>query len=152
MSEIKNGRVLVGINCNDKIRAFDADRDFIKQVTGTIEGMGDVLREIKDKNIAIHGLTNWAGDTFDTLPGAFPEILSKFNSVVVSGKIGIKKPNPAIFRHAQQAFGNLAPQSVWYFDDKPGNVATAQSAVGWNAAVFENADTVRTALGLQPKR
>lgn len=130
------------------IRAFEADRDFIRQVTGVVEGMEQTLKDAAAKGIEIYGLTNWAGDTFETLAPAFPGIMRHFNAVVVSGKAGIKKPDPAIFRLAQETFGNPEPSRVWYFDDKPVNVAAAQKSAGWNGATFENAGTVRRALGL----
>ncbi len=135
----------------DDLRAYNADRDFVKVVRGVLPGMRDVLEELEDKGYRIMGLTNWAGDTYETLPKAFPDILGHFNQVVVSGKVHLKKPDEKIFRHAQEDFGNPDVSEVYYFDDKPKNVAAAQKAVGWNAFVFKDANTVRQALALAPK-
>lgn len=132
----------------EDIRAFGADREFLKQVRNVLPDMKEVLEEISDKGYRIVGLTNWAGDTYDTLPKAFPDILKHFNDVVVSGKVHIKKPDEKIFQLAQERFGNPDVSKVYYFDDKQRNIEAAQKAVGWKGFVFENADTVRRALAL----
>ena len=135
----------------DDIRAFAADRDYIKQVRSVVPGMKEVLDELEANGDRIVGLTNWAGDTYDKLPGAFPDIMGHFNKVVVSGKVHLKKPDPAIFALAQKEFGNPDTADVYFFDDKAANVAAAKKAVGWNAVVFEDANTVRRALALKPR-
>jgi 2-haloacid dehalogenase len=135
----------------EDIRAFGADRDYLKQVRNALPGMKEVLDDIAGKGYRIVGLTNWAGDTYDTLDRKFPDMLAHFNAVVVSGKVGLVKPNPDIFTLAQQTFGDPDPATVYYFDDKPENIAAARKAVGWNGIVFENANTVRHALALKPK-
>lgn len=129
------------------IHAFDADKNFIDQVRGTIPGMEDTLKDISAKGIKIYGLTNWAADTFPTLKKAFSSITKHFSDVVVSGEVGIKKPNPAIFQLAHKQFG-LDGKEVYFFDDKPTNTAAAQQAAGWNGITFQDASTVRTALKL----
>ena len=121
----------------DEIQAFNADREFIGQVRGTVPGMPEILKAIAGKGYGIFGLTNWAADTYQTLPTAYPEILGLFDKVVVSGAAGIKKPDPEIFRLAAQEFGNPAPSQVYYFDDKSGNISAAQEAVGWNGVLFD---------------
>ena len=132
----------------EELRAFGADREFIKQVRNVLPGMKEVLDEIANNGDRIVGLTNWAGDTYDTLPTAFPDILGHFNKVVVSGKVHMKKPDPAIFQLAQKEFGNPDVSEVYYFDDKATNIAAAEKAVGWKGFVFKDADTVRRALCL----
>lgn len=120
----------------DEILAFNADREFIKQVRGIIDGMPEVLRAAKAKGYKLYGLTNWAADTFQTLPRAFPEVLGLLDKVVVSGEVGIKKPSPEIFRLAAKEFGSPNPSQVYYYDDKVNNIETAVRTVGWNARVF----------------
>ncbi len=135
----------------DDIRAFGADRDYLKQVRNVVPGMKEALEEIKANGDRIVGLTNWAGDTYDKLPGAFPDILGQFNKVVVSGKVHLKKPDAKIFTLAQEEFGNPEPSQVYFFDDKVENVAMASRAVGWNGVQFVDAGTVRRALKLKLK-
>lgn len=133
------------------IRAFGADKNFIKQVRSVIPGMQNVINDIVANGDRVVGLTNWASDTYDVMPRAFPDILSRFNEVVVSGKVQVKKPAPEIFRIAHSAFGSPNPSETYYFDDKAANVAAAQKSVGWNAFTFVDANTVREALVLSPE-
>jgi len=131
-----------------EIRAFTAGSENLKWIRNVIPGMKEVLGELTRKGYRVVGLTNWHGDIYDALPEAFPEILGHLSQVVVSGKVGMRKPDPAIFRHAHEAFGSPDASDVYYFDDKPRNTETAQKTVGWNAFVFKNADTVRQALAM----
>ena len=130
------------------ILAFNADQDFLKIITGIMPGMEDMLKELKGHGYELYGLTNWSGDTFDKLDAAYPHITGLFNKIVVSGKVGIKKPDPAFYAHAQKEYDNPEPANVYFFDDKPRNTTGAKDSVGWNGIVFKDASTVRKALKL----
>ncbi len=47
-----------------------------------------------------------------------------FDAVVISGQVGMRKPEPAIYRHACAELG-LAPRECVFVDDLPHNVAAA---------------------------
>src|SRR5688500_8820177 len=81
----------------DDILAFNADRDFIKQIRGILPGMEQTLNDIAAAGHPVYGLTNWASDTFETLRNAYPQISNLFNHIVVSGSVGLKKPDARIF-------------------------------------------------------
>lgn len=133
----------------DEIRAYGMKKEFLKQVRGIVPGMEKVIDDLKAQGHRVVGLTNWHGDLFDMLKEAYPKLLKKFNKVVVSGKIGVRKPDPEIFRRAQKAYGNPDPSTVYFFDDKSANVESAKRTVGWNAfTVKEDAQAVRQALGI----
>ncbi len=129
------------------IHAFDADQKFVQQIRGTIAGMPETLNDIAAKGYKIYGLTNWAADTFESLREAYQPLTGLFTDIVVSGAVGIKKPNPEIFKLAHDRF-ELAGHDVFYFDDKSANAAMAHQAAGWQGITFENAQTVRQALKL----
>lgn len=58
-----------------------------------------------------------------------------FDVVVDSSEVGMRKPNPAIYRHALGLLGVEADEAV-FLDDAPGNVAGAR-AVGMHAILVE---------------
>lgn len=120
----------------DEILEFNADRSFLGQIRGLVDGMPDILAQAKAKGHKLFGLTNWAGDTFDALAKAYPQIVGQLDDVVVSGKVGIKKPNPEIFKLAARQFGIRNPAQAYYFDDKAGNIEAAERTVGWHGVVF----------------
>src|SRR5258706_7613297 len=51
-----------------------------------------------------------------------------FEVIVDSSAVGMRKPNPAIFLHALELLGGVAPPSAVFLDDATGNVTGAQSA------------------------
>lgn len=130
------------------ILEFNAERGFMRQIPGTIDGMKDTLQELKSQGYELYGLTNWSGDTFDKLQETYPDITSLFNKIVVSGKVGVKKPNPEIYKIAQAEFGNPNPDNVYFFDDKEANTTAAHTTVGWKGVTFKDVNTVRKTLGL----
>jgi putative hydrolase of the HAD superfamily len=65
--------------------------------------------------------------------------------LVFSADIGLAKPDPAIFAHADAVYGTR-PCDVLFFDDRPDNVAAAR-AHGWDAHVWVDATTALGVLG-----
>lgn len=132
----------------DDIMAFNADRSFIRNVRGTVEGMPELIRDAKQRGLKIYGLTNWAADTFKSLAKAYPQIIYDFDAIVVSGRVGAKKPEEKIFYLAQVEFAFPDPEQTIFVDDKSENVRQAQATVGWQGHVFKNAMDLREKLGL----
>lgn len=57
-----------------------------------------------------------------------------FDVVVDSSAVGMRKPNPAIYRHALELLGGIRPERAVFLDDAEGNVAGAR-AVGMHAVL-----------------
>jgi HAD superfamily hydrolase (TIGR01509 family) len=51
-----------------------------------------------------------------------------FEVIVDSSEVGMRKPNPAIYLHALDLLGGVAPERAVFLDDAPGNVAGARRA------------------------
>ncbi len=95
-------------------------------------------------------LTNFAADTFGHALDRFP-VLRLFDDVVVSGEVGVAKPDPRIFDLTARRIGH-DPASIYFTDDSPTNVAAALEA-GWDAELFTGAEALTDALstrGLLP--
>jgi HAD superfamily hydrolase (TIGR01549 family) len=54
---------------------------------------------------------------------------STFDPIVVSGNVQLRKPDPAIYRIAQEGLG-LADR-VYFVDDKTSNLQVAEEELGW---------------------
>lgn len=63
-------------------------------------------------------------------------ILDRFDLVVNSARVGVKKPDPAIFHLTLERLG-VAPHEAIFVDDMPANVAAA-AALGMHAIHFED--------------
>jgi putative hydrolase of the HAD superfamily len=62
-----------------------------------------------------------------------------FEVIVDSSEVGMRKPNPAIFRHALELLGGVAPERAVFLDDASGNVVGARAA-GLHAILVDAAD------------
>ena len=70
---------------------------------------------------------------------------SMFDVVVISGEVGMRKPEERIFRHAVGLLG-LTPQECLFIDDLEVNVAAAE-AVGMTAMLHNDPAVKLTQLG-----
>jgi putative hydrolase of the HAD superfamily len=62
-----------------------------------------------------------------------------FEVIVDSSEVGMRKPNPAIFLHALELLGGVAPERAVFLDDASGNVTGAQAA-GLHGILVDAAD------------
>jgi len=67
-----------------------------------------------------------------------------FEARVFSARVGLMKPEPAMFEHAREALA-LDLDHALFIDDHPGNI-TAARACGWQALHFESAAQCEAAL------
>jgi putative hydrolase of the HAD superfamily len=104
-----------------------------------VPAMYDTIRALRAAGLRTGLLSNsWGCDEYprEDFPGLF-------DTVVRSGEVGMRKPEPEIFRHAAQTLG-LPPGECVFIDDMPANVAAAQ-ACGMTAVLHaEPAATART--------
>lgn len=110
---------------------------------GEIPGTVAILRELKDLHLKVCGLTNWSAETFPKARARFA-FLDWFDGIVVSGEVGLAKPDPAIFTLAIERLG-LVPADTVFIDDSRANVEAAH-ALGFDAILFTNAETLRSDL------
>jgi putative hydrolase of the HAD superfamily len=71
-------------------------------------------------------------------------LIELFDTVVISGRVGLRKPDERIYRHTLDRIG-VAPGRAVFFDDAPANVDAAQ-AVGMHAFRHRSADDTRAHL------
>ncbi|QAY71076.1 HAD family hydrolase [Xylanimonas protaetiae] len=112
-------------------------------LTRTVEGAADLVAELKSLGVRLYGLTNWWAETFHHALAAAPAI-GLMDDVVVSGREGIAKPDPEIFRRLARRF-DVDPARAVFVDDSPVNVAAA-AGVGFHAVRFTTTAAFRGAL------
>lgn len=74
----------------------------------------------------------------------WPHLLNLFEVVVISAEVGLRKPDPRIYRLALRRL-QLAPEQSLFVDDKPRNVEGAR-AVGMEGIVFASPAQLREEL------
>lgn len=121
---------------------------FAASLLGPVDGMEPLVRDLRATGVRLLGLTNWSAETFHTAEPVAPAI-GLLEDVLVSGREGLAKPDPAIFRLLAHRYG-LDPARSVVVDDAPANVDGARAA-GFRALLFTDAERLRAdlvALGL----
>lgn len=77
------------------------------------------------------------------IPAAYPA-LQGLEGIVISGEVGVCKPDAAIYRHCEQRFCFEAADAL-FIDDSTTNVDGALS-VGWDAIQFAGTVALRAEL------
>lgn len=125
----------------ERIAAFWERWD--EMVPGPIAGGPDLLHEVKAAGRPVYALSNWSAETWPRVQQRF-DFFAAFDGIVISGALGLKKPDPAIFRHLLEAYG-LEPAATLFVDDSARNVEAARG-VGLQALRFESAPQLRREL------
>ena len=101
------------------------------QGLGIQEAMVDRVRTLKADGYRTAIVTNNVREAAEAWRSMLP-IEELFDVVVDSSAVGMRKPDPRIYRHALEELGGVAPARSVFLDDHPGNVAAARR-VGMHA-------------------
>jgi putative hydrolase of the HAD superfamily len=106
-----------------------------------VPAMYDLIRTLRGAGLRTAMLSNsWGCDEYPRAD--FPGL---FDAVVISGEVGMRKPEEGIFLYAAQAL-DLAPAECVFIDDMEANVA---AAVGCGMAGLLHTEAQSTAAALQ---
>ena len=110
---------------------------------GSFEESVRIMRETRRSGLGTYALSNWSAETFPVTRPRYP-FLEEMDGILISGEVGVGKPDPAIYREFLRRFGLAAETSV-YIDDWDRNVAAAV-AIGMNGILFRDAAQLRADL------
>jgi 2-haloacid dehalogenase len=130
------------------IEAFH--RRWPEMLAGEIPGTVDVLADLRAAGVRLVALSNWSAEMFPVALERF-DFLAWFEGIVISGEVGVNKPDRRIFEHLAQRFG-IEPEEAVFVDDSAANIDAA-SELGFRAIQFTGATALRRALvrlGLLP--
>lgn len=111
-------------------------------VPGPIAGSVALLRRLKAAGVPLLALTNFGRETLSIAQARF-DFLNAFDRMFVSAELGLIKPDPAIYAAVETA--GYAPDTLFFADDMPANVAAA-AARGWHTHRFETPEGLAAAL------
>jgi 2-haloacid dehalogenase len=112
------------------------DRSLLGPVASTVA----VLEELHTHGVPLYALTNWSAELFPLARERY-DFLTLFDDIVVSGEVGVAKPEPAIFEVLARRIGHPLERCV-FVDDSPANVAAATRA-GLDAILFTDTGHLR---------
>jgi HAD superfamily hydrolase (TIGR01509 family) len=118
----------------EPIRAFDTRWE--ETVRGPMPGMEGLLHRLHTAGIPLFGLSNTSVEKYRVLRRNYP-FLGRLTQILLSGEVGIAKPDPRIFDLFLARTG-LRKESLLFIDDSPANIAAA-SSLGWKAVQFTSA-------------
>ncbi|MGO8795798.1 MAG: HAD-IA family hydrolase [Candidatus Sulfotelmatobacter sp.] len=110
---------------------------------GAIDGTVEILGELRDRGVPVYALSNWSAETFPTAERKF-RFLQWFEGTLLSGRVGLIKPDPRIFQLFCETF-SVDPAEIVYIDDLPRNVAAA-TRHGMHGILFTDPPALRNDL------
>ena len=121
-----------------------------EMLAGEIPGTVDVLAELRSTGVRLVALSNWSAELFPIARERF-DFLGWFEGILISGDVGVNKPDRRIFDHLAEQF-EIEPEATLFIDDSAANVDAAKT-LGFRAIRFTDATTLRcelVRLGLLP--
>ena len=118
--------------------------NWIEMFHGAIDGMYEILVELKAAGYALYGLSNWAAATFDKYVGPNFPVFKLLEGMVVSGHEHCIKPEERIYRILLDRYG-LEPSQCVFIDDSRANLEGA-ARLGIGTYQFTDACSFKAAL------
>ncbi|MES2854400.1 MAG: HAD family phosphatase [Bdellovibrionota bacterium] len=111
---------------------------------GSIAGTVKILERIRDsKKYRLLALSNWSAETFPLATQRF-EFLKIFETVLLSGKEKLIKPDPRFFALLESRL-HVKPENALFIDDVEKNIAAAKN-LGFDAIRFESPEQLERDL------
>ena len=102
-----------------------------------------LLEELAQRGVPLYGLSNMSAPIFALLKSRHGH-WDRFRGIVVSGEIGLVKPDPEIFHHLAKCYG-LVPAETVFIDDHVPNIESARR-LGFRTIHFVDAAQCRREL------
>jgi 2-haloacid dehalogenase len=102
-----------------------------------------ILDELRRSGVRLLALSNWSAETFPVARPRYP-FLEWFDAIVISGDVGITKPDPRVYRHLLERH-HVDPAATVFIDDSEANVRAARE-LGMIAIRFESPEALRRSL------
>jgi 2-haloacid dehalogenase len=97
---------------------------FNEMMAGPIVGVVEVLAELRERGTPLYLLSNFSTETFPTAFERF-DFLRWFHGMVISGEVGVIKPDPRIYEVMLARFA-IDPRRAVYIDDVAANAEAAR--------------------------
>lgn len=128
------------------IRAFYAR--WHEMIGGVIADGAALVEKLEAAGVPLFGLTNWSAETFPYAWDRF-DVLRRFRDIVVSGRVKLVKPDPAIyaemFSRIERHVPGVAAHELVFIDDNIKN-AHAAAALGWHGVHHTSAAATEARL------
>jgi len=110
---------------------------FLEMIEGTYEKNVKLAMDLKQKGYPIYVLSNFPGDQYDKYE-KHNSFLQIFDDKIISGHVGLAKPDTKIYQFAIDKF-HLTPERSLFIDDKIENIEGAKQ-LGIQTIHLQNPD------------
>jgi 2-haloacid dehalogenase len=125
-----------------EIQAYDLRWE--EMLSGPIDSSVKLLEKLSiNKRYRLLALSNWSQEKFGIAENRF-SFLKLFEDIVVSGRVGLKKPDPQIFQFLCTRH-QITPQDTIFIDDSVVNIQSA-SQLGFRALHYKCTDELEGQL------
>lgn len=114
-----------------ELRLFD--QRWTETLAGPIAANVELLEHLREAGRPVYGLSNYAAEKFELSRKLYP-FLDMFDTLVVSGREGVAKPDRRIFEILFERSGRH-PRNLVFVDDSPRNIAAAER-LGMKAILY----------------
>ncbi len=142
LDAVTNERVALFPEWDAPIRAYMTNWE--PMMHGAVDGMLEVVQDLKKQGYRLYGLSNWSSYTFNAFVRNTYPVFALLDGMVISGDEKCIKPDEKIYRILLDRY-HLAPAETLFIDDNAANVAGAER-LGINAIIFKDAKTLREEL------
>lgn len=111
---------------------------------GYVDGVPTLIARLEEAGHPLFGLSNMSHEVWPETCERFP-ILKVLRDVLISGEVGLIKPDPAIYEATHEMMGRPDKASVFFIDDSLRNVEAAR-AFGFGAHHFTSGQALEKAL------
>lgn len=101
---------------------LDYVRGWRYMFAGNFPGTVELLHTLQRSGVRVHALSNYPAEQIAFLYETYP-FMRAFETVVLSGLIGVQKPDPAIFDYLLERIDH---RPCLFADDRPENLAAAR--------------------------
>jgi 2-haloacid dehalogenase len=125
----------------DLIRAYDAHWE--DSIRGPIDGTLEILGSLAQAGYPLYALSNWSTEKFALIRPRYA-FLDWFETILISGSVGIAKPDPQIFTLLFELIERPAGECL-VIDDSPQNIQVAQE-MGCRTIHFQSPEQLELEL------
>ncbi len=126
---------------SELIRAYD--ERYLESLGGAIQPVVEILGALKDAGYRLYGLSNWPAEKFALVRPKYP-FFEWFDGLVISGEVGLVKPDKAIFNLLLDRVRQPAGKCL-FIDDHDSNISAARE-LGFQTILFQSPQQLEAEL------
>jgi 2-haloacid dehalogenase len=123
------------------IRMYDTRYE--ETISGPLWPSVRILEALSAQGYPLYGLSNWSVEKFELVRPKY-DFFGLFREIIISGAVGLIKPDARIFELMLDMIG-LPAQQVLLIDDSQANILTARQ-LGFDVIHFHNAEALADEL------